>query len=535
MTPILLTLTLVLLSNLIAVPLGVAWGWALDAVDQSCVGVRGDSRFAKRRSTRLKIWSPFQRYYSQFLLASLIGMLAIPLYIHAAGWEGAAGKFGWIPSLQGGARFWFSGIWAAAWIHGMYGACWIALATWWALRRRPSFVDQCARMDVEESKRTWLVDLPLANGWIIAAVTWNSVLVATEMTVADLYGVTTLADMVYKVYALDPQPWPVLSAVLLPAVLVIPFCVWGIAKTNWTGWTIRSEEAAADRSSSDHENDRPRSVRILPSLIAIAATLLVGVVPVMSLIAKAGWTVTKSPTANGAVISSANASSGISPVLTHSFNALQVWETLKTSAASFEAELGWTVQLAFSVVLVAVPVSLLAAAFAETNRWLRFPLLMGMLLVAMIPGPVISLAVIQFFNRPSLSILYDRTLVPSVFAVLPRAIPAAYLIIRAGYRMLDQSVLECAAMDGCGTLRRLCAIDAPRLWRPVLLSAVAILLIAWGDLSATLLVLPPSVSTVASRLFGLMHSGVRHQEAGLALIAAFCVGCVSVPLLRLVR
>ena len=560
MTPILLTLTLVGLSNLVALPLGVAWGWALDELEQP--SATQNSRIGK--STL--------RLFSQALLASLIGMLAIPLYIHAAGWESAAGKFGWLPILQGGPRFWFSGIWAAAWIHSTYGACWIAIATWWGLRRRPRAIDNCARLDTEAGDRKWLVDLPLVSGWILVAVAWNSVLAATEMTVADLYAVSTLSDIVYKVYALDPQPMPVIMATLLPAMLVVPVILWLLSRSGPMLWTLRGTDVFGtdadkviveaerddDRLSDkgiDSLNDEVRTTvrrRLVPGVTAIAITLLVGFVPLFSLVAKAGWTVTQvgnstqvdndqaitaSPIETGA---SSIAVDAVQPQLTHSFELKQVFATLGQAITSFQTEIAWTAQLAMTAILFAMPISLLLAALAESRPSIRTALLMLMLLLAMIPGPVISLYVIQFFNRPSLSLLYDRSLIPSVFAVLPRAIPAGYLVLRTGYRMLDRAVLDCAALDGLGTsvwgtLRRVWLIDGPRLWRPILFAAICILLIACGDLSATLLVLPPSVSTIASRLFGLLHSGVRHQEAGLALLAAFCIGCVSVPLIRLVR
>lgn len=520
MTPILLTITLVLFSNLIALPLGVAWGLAIDALDPAAS--RGDKTASGCRFGSGGRDGPGQflrSTFSQVLLASLIAMLALPLYIHASGWEGAAGKFGWLPTIQGGSRFWFQGIWAASWIHGTYGACWIAIATWWALRRRPRAIDQCGRMDVDARGRKWLVDLPAAGGWIIAAVAWNSLLAATEMTVADLYQVSTLADVVYKVYALDPQPVPVLTAVLIPTALVVPVVIFLLSRSRWLTWTLRGGDAFGFNEAEDFV----ASEKWLAFVVATVITALVGLVPLGSLLAKAGWTVTQVSDSAG------------QPALTHSFSANQVLETLTTSARSFDTELAWTAQLAFSTILLALPLTLLSAAYSETNHRARLTLLCTMLLLAMIPGPVISLLVIQIFNRPSLGFLYDRTLMPSVVAVLPRALPAGYLILRAGYRMLDRSVLDCAEIDNCGTFRRLWSIDGPRLWRPVLFAAIAIFLIACGDLSATLLVLPPSVSTVASRLFGLLHSGVRHQEAGLALIASFCIGSVSVILIRLVR
>jgi ABC-type Fe3+ transport system permease subunit len=45
-------------------------------------------------------------------------------------------------------------------------------------------------------------------------------------------------------------------------------------------------------------------------------------------------------------------------------------------------------------------------------------------------------------------------------------------------------------------------------------------LIAFGDLASYLLLQPPGVTTVAMRLFDLLHYGIRNREASLALVLA---------------
>jgi iron(III) transport system permease protein len=50
------------------------------------------------------------------------------------------------------------------------------------------------------------------------------------------------------------------------------------------------------------------------------------------------------------------------------------------------------------------------------------------------------------------------------------------------------------------------------------------LAVAASDLGATLLVTPPGVSTLAMRVFGLLHAGVDDQVAGICLMnVVLCV------------
>ena len=168
----------------------------------------------------------------------LLTMLAIPLYLHAAGWEATAGKFGWIPLVQGGTRFWFRGLLAASWIHGTYGACWVTMATILGLRSVPKSIHQLTHVDGGGGRITWFVQLPIVLPWVVAAAIWNCVIAATEMTVADLYGVRTVADDVYKVYALRPESVSMLLTSWIP-IAIVAITLWTLASRRYDAATWR--------------------------------------------------------------------------------------------------------------------------------------------------------------------------------------------------------------------------------------------------------------------------------------------------------
>ena len=76
-------------------------------------------------------------------------------------------------------------------------------------------------------------------------------------------------------------------------------------------------------------------------------------------------------------------------------------------------------------------------------------------------------------------------------------------------------------------------IDRPIL-QGSLWGAGITLLLSWlqGDVPATLPVVPPGVTTVGTRLFGLLHSGARYQEAALAIWYLAVVLVISLFLAR---
>jgi iron(III) transport system permease protein len=499
---------LVLISTAIALPLGVAWGWAL-----SRLSGRGRAEGAAGAVLRSVLAG-----LGTLSIVALFVMLAMPLYIHAAGWEATAGKFGWLPLVQGGPRFWFRGLMAAAWIHGTYGACWIALAVMIAYRSLPRALDDAGRIDAGLVLRDGKVRLPLSAGWIGAATAWSAILAATEMTVADLYAVRTVADDVYKVYALQPEAVPVLVSTVVPPLLAMPLVWWSTRRLTVRRWSGRGRGEAVSLLPRGEERGRSLITVGVAAAIALLMTVLVAAVPLGALVVKAGWTT---------VVEGGE--------LRASFAWSVAAESLSRAPRSFGRELIWTAQLAGFAVLVTLPLVWgLAAAAQDRSWWRRVAPWLAVLLV-MIPGPVVSMWVIWLFNRPSLGFFYDRTLLPSLCAVMPRAVPIAYLVMRANYRGLDPAVGELAAIDGPSHWQRLWRVQWPRLRRGVLLAVLAVVLVVVGDLSATILVLPPSVTTVSSRLFGLLHSGVRNMEASLALLVAFFAAVLALWIRRVVR
>jgi hypothetical protein len=57
--------------------------------------------------------------------------------------------------------------------------------------------------------------------------------------------------------------------------------------------------------------------------------------------------------------------------------------------------------------------------------------------------------------------------------------------------------------------------------------------LALGDLSASILAVPPGVTTVAIRVFSLVHYGVEDQLAGLCLWTALLFGVLTVAAVKL--
>lgn len=514
MASLLLTLALMTFAVSVALPVGVSLAALL------CLS--GSQPLA--RAVRRSAW------------AMLFVLVCLPLYLQASAWEAAAGKYGWIPLMQSGAnRFWFRGLVAAGWVHGISGAAWIALITSWAVSRTPVSLLQQASLDASAAGRLWHVALPYARPAIAAAGLWVALLAATEMTVADLYGVRTLADEVYLKYAYEPEPLPIVLAYATPWAIAGVF-LWSLGRLmrrmSAAGMSGAGDRQAGRRGGLERQTafwneghtwdgaggtERPALWATAACVLAAGLLVLLVCVPLVSLIMKAGL-----------VVEAAGAEHA-GPRYHWSWS--QFGQTLNDSLRTFGPEFGWSVALAGGVAVVALILGAAAAAWAEGSpRRASWGAVAAVLLV-LIPGPIVGMAVVHLFhNRGGVwDELYQRSLLPTVVALLPRAAPAAYLVMRAGYRLLGHSVHEAARIDGASRWQRWRWIEAPRLRPAMLVAGLVAGMVAAADVPPTLVVLPPGISTVGTRLFELLHSGVRYQAAGLTL--CFCVLVAATSLL----
>lgn len=517
MEPILVTLTLVVASTAIALVLGIPWGlslWVFFSADKPMETELHPVLGWPRSLSVQHIRSFMNAAIGLAAITSLILLVSLPLYIHAIGWESFLGKFTWLGNLGNRPRFWFSGLLAASWIHGTYGACWVALSGMIGLRRIPPAILDAAQLSLANRWTVVRIVLPVAAPWFVLGALWSAGVAATEMSVADLYLVRTLADEVYKSYAIDPSSTPVLMAALLPPAIIIPMLMVILRKLRHTTLPVYGE----GEYWGELRWGVNRSGMGVWAVSGLLFVMLIATVPLAAMIRKAGWEVTGAP-----------------GELRHRFSANTMMQTLVEAPSLFAAELQWSLLLGALAMVVAVPLGALAAAMVEKVPSLRPAGLWSMVLLGLIPGPVVSVGVIEAFNRPVFSELYDYSLVPTLCTLLPRGVPASYFVMRTFYRQQNQAISDAVKLEGGTLWLRTWWLYLPRAFPAWMLAGTLVFFVAIADVSATILVLPPSVSTVAVRLFGLFHSGVRTQEAGLSLVTMILISSIIAAALCLLR
>jgi iron(III) transport system permease protein len=323
------------------------------------------------------------------------------------------------------------------------------------------------------------------------------------MTIADLFGVTTLADWVYKYHALTPNQVPLWLCVALPWTLVMTFF---LLLRSYLARAPLGDYLAFDNNNSSLRTVAHRGLRatLLAASGAIFITMLVAAVPLMALLLKAGWV--------------ANVRTGGAG---YQFSFGRLATTLRDTSCGFTAEFYWSAYLVVAAVLISVPCGWALSVWSSGSAVLARVFTAAGLLLFVIPGPAVAIMAIEVFNRPGLYWLYDQTLIPTLCALMTRTIPIAYLAFSMTGGQQVSRIREATRIDGVGFWERWWLVERKAWQFPALVAALWVGLYVFADLSTTILILPPGVTTVATRIFGLLHSGVRHQEAGLALFSFF--------------
>jgi len=450
----------------------------------------------------------------RLLECCLIALLFVPLYVQAAAWQAAVGPRGWLTGSG-----WLTGWCGAIWVHGVAAVPWVVLFVVATLRKVPRELEEEALQYAAAWQVLIRVSLQRAAVGVAAASLWVMVICFSEIAVTDLFQIRTFAEEIYtaaNMGALDRQLaandlWlGTLAVVLLVMAALTAIWQW-VPVTDFVsptqGWTWQLR----------------RSSWGLSLIVWLLVAVVVGA-PVVSLLGKAGSQITQ---IEGQVVLDWSASKAARLI----FNS--PWEHRR--------ELGWSLAIGSVATLAATTLAILLAWALRTRR---LPLLPTALLLSLgfaIPGPLLGVWLIGCLNHPKdsmfwpLTLCYDHTILAPVLAQFLRALPLATLIVGAQFASLPQDVLDSARSEGAGWWRQLLSIALPWCWPAVGAAAGMALIVALGDLAATLLVSPPGVSTISVRIFGLLHYGAEDRVSALCLMLAIVLGVVTIAAWQLPR
>ncbi len=442
----------------------------------------------------------------------LVGLF-VPLPVYAVAWQIVLGA--WLPplSLQPGQvawRPWSLGLLPAAWVHGMAGLPWVVWIVTAGLRTADRGLEEDALVTGGPAAVFRRVLLPRAALASAAAAGWVAVQAATEYAVTDAMMVRTFAEEVYTQFVAASGGLAGAVAVTVPA--------W-VAAVLLGGWAARSAARALDAPPA--EAGRPLDLRLGPRprwTITAGVWLIAGLfagLPLVALVWKAGGGGTRA---------------GWTAV---SF-AADLRKVLRTDG---EVLLG-SLSAAVGAGLVAAGLAWVACWLASGSRWFGRFLFVLCVVLAVTPGPVVGLGLIDaiaglvdaeewVLNRvgvhptfpPLKSALFDQPLpFASAWAAVVRLFPVAAAVIWPTVRAVPRDLLEAAKLDGRGRVGEWRLVLIPLTSPAAIRAMLAVAALALGEVSASKLVEPPGRPSYILRLFDLMHYGAESTVAALCLL-----------------
>jgi iron(III) transport system permease protein len=434
-------------------------------------------------------------------------MLLVPLYLQAAAWQAGFGLTGWHTTLQatGSVEPWLDGWRGAIWVHGCAGVAWVALFVGAAARSIPRAWEELALLDLSPAGVFARVTLRLLLPGLALGALWVAIVVATEMSVTDLFAVRTYAEELYIELNLgswnaimdtgppDDSPLPALPGIVVTAAAALGVLVIG------QRLMVASSPATVQRPLV-FSLGRWR----LP--VTLVAWLLVGLVvllPFANLIYKAGAVVAET---DGEYM--------------RGWSVAKFVEVMRTTPSDHAVEMGWSFAIATCAAAVAM---LFAAPLAYACRSSRLAQIVSALVAVVglaVPGPLVALGLISVFNDPAwppLNYLYDDTIAVPVLAQALRAFPLTFFLLWQAMQTIPRPLVEVALVDGAGPIRRLWLALRQRP-TAVALALLAALIISLGELTATILVVAPGKTPLSVHIFQLLHYNVEDQVAAISLM-----------------
>lgn len=193
----------------------------------------------------------------------------------------------------------------------------------------------------------------------------------------------------------------------------------------------------------------------------------------------------------------------------------------QVDAASLRRATELAIRPAFNSLIVAVGGCLLAVGAALALALLArrgflifrpFPLTFFV-----VPGAILGIGLIGFWNRPSMSPLYGSMFL-LVMAVALRYAVLAERALDAGLREVPHSHEEVARLAGRGDASISLHILLPQVTTAVAAGALAFLLFALRDLDTIVTIYPPGSETLTVRLYSALANSPRSLQAALSLL-----------------
>ena len=448
-------------------------------------------------------------------LACLVSTM-LPMVIHVGGWDAAIGKLGWLTTARGNVLTpLLSGWWAAVWTHGLIAAPQIGLLLHFCENKLDRVYEKQALLEADGWTTFWSVTLWRLWPMLMVSVLWVIVTCSREITVVDLYQVETFAEQIYLGYSLGNGNGPGVWPAAIDTEINVGFTKTAIYVSLLAVAAVVTFIVLTD-SRRPNENDTiattTRSNR-LAATVGMLLLLLLVAVPAANVFIRASFYV-----------------DSVDGQLTQNYSIDQVFRAMRKSCLDYRWEMIWSlvISLASATTAIVCSITLVRWTSGSTVKRLVFAMIVACGLA--LPGPVTGSVLAQAFAIPTwpwFVWLVNYTIFAPVVATTIFTFPLIALAIWFVLHQTPQTVTEAASLDGLNAGESFWRIRVAGNLKMVVGCWLLACVLCFGELSASQIVRPAGMDTVARKMLGDLHAGVNELTAGISIVVAAAAVVVS--------
>lgn len=339
-----------------------------------------------------------------------------------------------------------------------------------------------ALLDASPGRVCWRVTIPQAGWGIIVVGMVIVLLVGTDFTVADVFGVRTFAEECYSQYQLDHRrAGPLLTGLPVLAVLGI------LLVTVQMRYRLLGEHPPWSTAAVPRPYPLGRWRWKLAAVCGLLAAIGAGV-PLACLL--------RHLRPNAELLRAAWILGG------------ELWRTMELSAAGALAVVAVAAGLAWALV---------------RGGWTRWPVAAATVVLLATPAPVVGITLITLANNTAVPEWVRDHPGIVVAGYFVRFLPIGVLLLVPAAQRVSRELEWAARVDGADWLGVHAHVRWPAVARDALLAGLVVAVLCFGEVGATVLLVPPGRETAAVRAFTLLHFGVYSDLALLALLSTACI------------
>jgi iron(III) transport system permease protein len=414
------------------------------------------------------------------LLLLLTLPIALPTYVWALAWSAwilpviPLGQSASLTPVAGLApTLW---VWAAAFYPLPLWATYVAVRRW-----NVAWSDAASVHGMPPALRTWLfVRYLMAPVGASVILVW--LLLLSDFSVPDFFRVSVYGTEVFiELSSYGNVRGAIVASI--PWVIVSGGLMFALSRL-WRRWQVTAD--AVDRSGTrthPSANDRANPHTVVAACIAIAAAMLLVLLPLMAIV---------------------NTVAG-----PDAFIAL--WPSLWRDALS-------STLLSLALVGVVIPLAAVTGYSMQRGVLRRATAVRGVLAATFaVPSALLGLAGISLWNWPgTVGVVYTSG-AAMVLTLVARWLPLAHELQYVAFRSVPASLEEVAWANGVPWLQSMRQVVLSSSRESLLATAILVFILTFNDLTLTALLAPPGWSTLPLRVFSTVHYGSASTLAATCL------------------